>query len=89
MRKFHLGHCLEEDNWAGIRKDLDKNPIGTVNGSSDKEEILEILSNFGIKLIKAQGVGRGAQGEVENSVTVRLWGTGKPLREFMYSEDLA
>jgi GDP-L-fucose synthase len=93
VRKFHLGHCLEENYWDAIRKDLDKNPIGDINGKSNKDEILKVLSQFGIKLTNTEGAGRRAQGsaknEVVNQVVVSIWGTGKPFREFMYSQDLA
>jgi GDP-L-fucose synthase len=102
IRKFHLGHCLEMDNWDAIRKDLGKNPIEGINGKSGKEEIREVLSRFGIRLSYPLSVerreesvekGEDYEGQPETlnfkPVTISLWGTGKPLREFMYSQDLA
>ena len=34
LRKIHQGRCLEEDNWEGIRKDLNKIPVGKINRDS-------------------------------------------------------
>ncbi len=76
IRKIYLGRCLETDNWQGIRADLDRDPLETVDGSGTKGDILAILNRYGISLEKT-------------GVTVTLWGTGMPRREFMYSEDMA
>ena len=43
-----------------------------MNGDASKEDILKVLSKYGIE---------------NNKVT--LWGTGTPLREFLWSEDMA
>ncbi|MDY0142781.1 MAG: GDP-L-fucose synthase [Bacteroidales bacterium] len=76
VRKIHLGKCLETNNWEAITEDLNKRPIEGVNGSSKKEDILNILNKYGIKLS-------------DNKVTVEIWGSGKPLREFLWSEEMA
>ena len=76
IRKFYLGRCLEQDDWDGIKKDLDKNPISGIDKSSSKDEIYSVLKKFGI--LKDRG-----------TVTITLWGDGTPLREFLYSDDLA
>jgi GDP-L-fucose synthase len=76
IRKMHLGKALEEDNWEEIRKDLDKNPIENVDGNNSKEEILKILEKYGV--IKKEG-----------RVEVEIWGSGKPRREFLWSDDMA
>ncbi len=75
IRKFHLGRCLEKNNWLSIRKDLDKRPVEGVNGNNNEDEILEILKKYGIRK--------------NNEVEISLWGTGKPMREFLHSNDLA
>ena len=72
IRKIHLAHCLNEENWEAIRKDLNQRPVEGINGESTKEEILSILSKYGI-----------------NESKVILWGTGTPLREFLWSEEMA
>lgn len=76
VRKIHLGKCLENNNWDEITKDLNKRPIEGVNGSATKEDILKVLNKYGIKLS-------------DNKVTVEIWGSGKPLREFLWSEEMA
>ena len=72
IRKIHLAHCLKEGNWEAVRKDMNLRLVEGINGDSPKEEILAILSKYGIS---------------ETEVT--LWGTGTPLREFLWSEEMA
>lgn len=81
LRKIHLGKHLEARNWDAIRNDLNANPIEGVNGTVSEHEILVRLTNYGITVKK--NTEPGAQ------VSVEIWGTGSPLREFMYSEDMA
>lgn len=81
IRKFHLGKCLETGDWAAIRKDLNRYPVGKTDGNSDEQTILSTLGNYGIR----QEV--TVSGKKETSVTI--WGTGTPLREFMNSGDMA
>lgn len=76
IRKFHLGKCLENEDWDDIRTDLNKRPIEKINGTNKMKTIIQILSKYGI----------GMEG---NQVSVNLWGTGKPKREFLYSDELA
>lgn len=77
IRKIHLGKCLEENNWDGIQKDLNKRPIEGVTGESAQDHILAILSKYGVSK------------DVNGIVQVELWGTGKPMREFLWSEEMA
>jgi GDP-L-fucose synthase len=79
IRKMHLGKCLEKSDWISIRKDLKKYPIEGVNETFSESEILNKLSKYGIQISKATG----------NQVTITLWGTGSPYREFLYVDDLA
>jgi len=80
IRKTHLGKCLENNDWEAIRKDLNTNPIEGVDWKADEKSILEKLSKYGIK---DQGT------KNKDSVSITLWGTGSPYREFLYVEDLA
>ncbi len=75
VRKIHLSKCLEDENWEGIETDLNKRPIEGIHGKSTQNEILEILEKYGIF--------------EKDKVTLNLWGTGKPMREFLWSEDMA
>jgi len=76
LRKIHLGKCLENKAWDKIRKDLNTYPIEGTNGSNSEEEILKKLNKYGIT-------------QNNNQVKVEIWGTGTPMREFMYSENMA
>lgn len=78
IRKFHLGKCLEVEDWDAIRRDLNKNPIENIDGNASKEEILSILHKYGIK-----------KDVSKNSVYVEIWGSGEVFREFLYVDDLA
>jgi GDP-L-fucose synthase len=92
LRKMHLGKCLEsvkwevlgakkDENWEAIKEDLNKNPIGGITGNSTKEQILEALEKHGIKLLNSKS-------STLNS-SIEIWGSGKPRREFLWSEDMA
>ncbi len=72
MRKVYLSKLIHEGAWDSIARDMDRRPVEGVSGSSSREEILAVLSRYGIE---------------DNRVT--LWGTGTPLREFLWSEDMA
>ncbi len=78
MRKIYLAKLIHDDEWEKIAVDLDKRPVEGVNGSG----------------IMVQGSARqkaldvlGKYGIYNNKVI--LWGTGTPLREFLWSEDMA
>ncbi|WP_189360152.1 GDP-L-fucose synthase family protein [Algibacter mikhailovii] len=76
VRKMHLGKALEEGDWNAIRRDLERLPIEGVNGSSAEDEIYQVLDKYGIQ-------------RKEDGVHLEIWGTGEPMREFLWSEDMA
>ena len=86
MRKIYLGKCLEDNNWDDIRKNLNKNPIEKITGNSEKNTIIKILEKYGIKV---KNTDSKISSDTKNQVEVNVWGTGTPLREFMYSLDMA
>jgi GDP-L-fucose synthase len=85
IRKIHLGKCLENNNWDEIRKDFNKFPVEKVNGSSTESEILGKLTKYGIHISTDQKPATSNQ----QPVTISLWGSGTPYREFLYVDDLA
>src|SRR5664280_3688668 len=96
IRKMHLGRCLENSDWESIRKDFKKYPVEGRNENSGNNEILEILSKYGICLATsnqpyeiAQSPGFSNISQGQQQVTISLWGTGSPYREFLYVDDLA
>jgi GDP-L-fucose synthase len=76
IRKIHLGKALEKQDWETINADLNKLPIEGVSGAHSKEEIIKKLESFGVTL-------------KDGIVSVEIWGSGKPMREFLWSEDMA
>ena len=108
LRKIYLGSCLEKGDWNAIRLDLKKRPIEGVDGESQDEQIIQILSKYGIKVststnserIKSQTItdrikstpliaGNAITPHNPEKVNVEIWGSGKPMREFLWSEEMA
>ena len=83
VRKMHLGKCLQNDDWDGIRKDLDKVPIEGVSGNSSQDEILSILNKQGFAILQPK------DNNQRPTVSITLWGTGKVYREFLHVDDMA
>jgi GDP-L-fucose synthase len=83
MRRIHLGKLLENGDIQGIRADLARRPVDGFDGKEGESEIMGLLEKQGIKSLKSESL--RSKGQVEVSV----WGTGKPLREFMFSGDMA
>lgn len=79
IRKFHLGKALEISNWDLIREDLNFLPIEGIDGTATIDEIGAVLRKYGIQNTSSKN----------NGVEVEIWGTGKPMREFLWSEDLS
>lgn len=84
MRKVYLAKLINDGNWNMIRKDLQIRPVGAninENGTVTRHVINETSSDEEIlKVLAFYGI--------QNN-RVSLWGTGKPLREFLWSEDMA
>jgi len=76
IRKMYLGKCLMENDWTKLRTDLNKRPIEGVNGSFSDDVILQVLGKYGISTLN-------------NEVSITLWGTGSPMREFLHVDDMA
>ncbi len=83
IRKMHLGKCLMNNNWESIRQDIKKNPIEKVTEKATNSEIIEILNKYGIKCQMMEDTNK------IKMVTIMLWGTGKPRREFLHADDMA
>jgi GDP-L-fucose synthase len=84
MRKVYLAKLIHEGDWAAIRTDMDKRPINPTDklraiigeGNVDGKNSEERI----LKALAFYGI-------EDNKVT--LWGDGSPLREFLWSEDMA
>ena len=84
MRKVYLSKLIHEDNWDAIRVDMNKRPI------NPPAKLQEIVGDGNVdgnsdkdRILKAL-----AYYGIENN-KVTLWGDGSPLREFLWSEDMA
>ncbi|MDD3322736.1 MAG: GDP-L-fucose synthase [Paludibacter sp.] len=76
IRKMTLGKLLTENDEAGLRTDLTKHPIEGVDGTFSMDVILNILRKYGIS-------------SENGKVSITLWGTGSPMREFLHVDDMA
>ena len=96
MRKIYLAKLIHDGEWDKIAIDLDKRPVEGVNGEGLR---VKGSSTFNSKLsTDSQLSTLNSQRENALSVLAKygiynnkvvLWGTGKPLREFLWSEDMA
>lgn len=84
MRKIYLAKLLHDDNWQAIRVDMDKRPINP----TDKLRAIIGEGNVDGNNDKERILKALAYYGIENN-KVTLWGTGSPLREFLWSEDMA
>ena len=84
MRKIYLAKLIHDNNWDAIQIDMDKRPINPTaklaleigESNIDGKESPERI----LKALSFYGI-------EDNKVT--LWGDGSPLREFLWSEDMA
>ena len=84
MRKIYLAKLIHEGDWRSIGVDMDKRPINPT------DKLRAIISEGNVdgnnphdRILKALEF----YGIYDNKVI--LWGTGTPLREFLWSEDMA
>ena len=86
MRKVYLSKLIADGNWELIRKDLTIRPVGAnikENGASVPTRYVIGGTSDEALILKVLAF----YGIENNKVT--LWGTGTPLREFLWSEDMA
>ena len=84
MRKIYLAKLIHDNDWDEIRVDMDKRPINPT------DKLCAIIGEGNVdgtndkdRILKALAF----YGIEDNKVT--LWGDGSPLREFLWSEDMA
>ena len=90
MRKVYLAKLIHEGAWDKIAVDMNKRPVEGVTGEGLTENSTlstdSKLSTLNSKRESALSI--LAKYGIENN-KVTLWGTGTPLREFLWSEDMA
>ncbi len=72
IRKIYLAKSLMNGDMDAVRRDLDRRYVEGVSGSSEVQEIKDVLRKYGV-----------------TDSSLSLWGTGKPMREFLWSEEMA
>lgn len=82
MRKVYLAKLIHDGDWEKIAIDLNKRPVEGITG----EGLDAHSSAFKSQSQKVLDV-LAKYGIYDNKVV--LWGTGTPLREFLWSEDMA
>ena len=87
MRKVYLAKLIHDGAWNKIATDLNKRPVEgvtgeglTVNDSYNSSHPCSSKKEEVLRVLAKYGI-------YDNKVV--LWGTGKPLREFLWSEDMA
>ena len=82
IRKIHLAKCLNEGDWEAVRKDIGLRPVTMkVKATGEVKRVDASSSEADILEVLAY------YGITPEAVT--LWGTGSPLREFLWSEEMA
>ena len=80
IRKIHLAKCLNEGNWEGVRKDIGLRPVSVQKNGEKVVVNAESSQEAILEVLSHYGITPEA---------VTLWGTGKPMREFLWSEEMA
>ncbi len=82
MRKVYLAKLIHDGAWDKIATDLNKRPVEGVTGEglNVQSSMFNVQSQKVLDILAKYGIH-------DNKVV--LWGTGTPLREFLWSEDMA
>ena len=78
IRKVYLAKCLSEDDWGAVRKDIGLRPV-TMKGTHLRVDATSSTQDI-LTVLDSYGIAPGR---------VTLWGTGAPMREFLWSEEMA
>ena len=89
LRKIYLGKCLEEDNWVAIKEDFNKNSVEGIDGNVSNAVLLNILKKYGLEKSRLEKGDKGELNSLHSGVSVEIWGSGTPMREFLWSEEMA
>ena len=101
LRKTHLAKCLMEGDWTAVRRDIGLRPVSVSAGAVGKTaaEAAASYARSGMKEVPGRFVVDGGSSEEDilsvlghygiTPGSVTLWGTGRPMREFLWSEEMA
>lgn len=82
IRKIHLAKCLNEGDWEAVRKDIGLRPVTMKVKETGEVKRVDASSSEAdiLEVLAHYGIAPEA---------VTLWGTGSPMREFLWSEEMA
>ncbi len=82
IRKIHLAKCLNEGDWEAVRKDIGLRPVTMKVKATGEVKRVDASSTEAdiLEVLAHYGIAPEA---------VTLWGTGSPMREFLWSEEMA
>ncbi len=80
IRKVYLAKCLNENDWDAVRKDIGLRPVSMPKNGEKVVVNADSAESDIVEVLAYYGITREA---------VTLWGTGKPMREFLWSEEMA
>lgn len=80
IRKIYLAKCLYENDWEAVRKDIGLRPVSVMRDGQKFVVNASSDENDIIDVLAHYGITKQA---------VTLWGTGSPMREFLWSEEMA
>jgi GDP-L-fucose synthase len=84
MRKVYLAKLIHDNDWNAIRVDMNKRPINPPSKLAEQIGTDNVDGGCDKERISKALAFYG----IENN-RVTLWGDGSPLREFLWSEDMA
>ncbi|MDK2964267.1 MAG: GDP-L-fucose synthase, partial [Verrucomicrobiota bacterium] len=92
IRKIHLAKSLEDSGFDELRRvfeyenrRVESGMLNVERKGTSREDLFQWLAKSGI----TQSASHLPQSAETRGVTLALWGSGTPLREFLYSDDLA
>ena len=102
IRKIHLAKCLNEGDWEAVRKDIGIRPVSVPAEKIGRAATASGAAQGCAQSPAAQAgkfIVDGTSSEEDilavlayygiTPEAVTLWGTGKPMREFLWSEEMA
>ncbi|GAB1406000.1 MAG: GDP-L-fucose synthase [Lentimicrobiaceae bacterium] len=80
IRKIHLCRAMENGKINEVKQDLLRHQTPGIDNNSTEDDVLQYLHLHGIRVEKQNG---------KFQVSIQLWGSGNPFREFLWSDDMA
>lgn len=80
IRKIHLAKCMNENDWDAVRRDIGLRPVTYKSEGASIKVDAESTKEDILKALEYYSI-------TPDHVT--LWGTGSPMREFLWSEEMA